>query len=644
MTFDINPEIHMWFGIALTFLTFVSFAREKWPLEITAVVLLSVLLLFGNLFPLLDETGDNMLNAKTLLVGFANPSLVAVIALLVIGQALVQTAVLTPITNKFLRLKDRMAILGLISIFFLVVTVSAFMNNTPLVIIAIPILQALGSRIGISSAKLMMPLSFVAILGGMTTLVGSSTNMLVSTALNDLGYEEFSFFDFTIPGAMLAGVGIVYVCFVMPYLLTDRSSMSKDLKEENKEFIAELDIHEDSKLIGDTFTEDHFEKLPEISVKMVQRDGVLILPPFEDYEIAAKDILIVAATKETLFDLLAIHPGFLLSEKEKSNIRSKSIGADMLTSAMDDMSEDSVPEDNQTEKIEEPDTTGEKSRVLLEIMITPNSRLVDRSVAQIDFEKNYHCMVLGIERQSNVVRRRVHQMRIESGDVMLVAGDRDDLRQLNDSKDIIVLAGTRMEIPETEKAPHAGIIFLTTIICAATGILPIAVAAVVGAVSMLVFGCLNVRQMVRAFDRKIFFLVGSALALGSTLQSTGGATYLANLLLELEIIQDPFMAASLLFIIVAIATNLLTNNACAILFTPIAVNLALQIGVDPMIFATTVVFAANCSFASPIGYQTNLLVMGPGHYKFNDFVKAGIPLVIVIWIAYCFLAKFYYHL
>ncbi len=632
MSFLIDPTIHMWFAISLTIVAFYLFASEKWPLEVTSVVLLAVLLLFGQIFPLPNDMGLNQLSAKNLLLGFANPSLIAVLALLVVGQAMVQTAALTPVTRLFLRMRDNWAKIGALIIFMFVLIFSAFMNNTPLVIIAIPVMQALAIKMKMSNSSIMIPLSYVAILGGMTTLVGSSTNMLVSTALSDLGYENFSFFEFTVPGAMLAAVGAFYTLVILPKFLPKRHSMAENLQGEDKDkkFIAEMTIADGSKFINQKCEGDHLPNWPDIELRLVHRNHSLIVPPFDDYIIQEGDVMIVAATKETLMDMLATQPGYLLSDKEGlSQKNSKDLNSrEDDNVAVADSESDEAP-----------------SHALVEFMIKPASRLLDQSIEEIDFQENFDCVVLGIQRHSKVIRRRLGQMRLQAGDVLLVAADNDSIRKIRqDTQDIIVLSGTRRDIPVGHKARYAGIIFIATILMAAFGILPIPVAAVTGAVAMLLTGCLNVRQTMRAFDRKIFFLVGSALALGTTLQVTGGATYLASLILGLPIAQDAFYAAALLFIVVAIATNLLSNNACAVLFTPVAVNLAIELGQDPFVFAMIVVFAANCSFASPIGYQTNLLVMGPGHYQFKDFMKAGIPLVIVIWLAYCLVAKYYFGL
>tara|TARA_B100000686_G_scaffold300180_1_gene334518 strand:+ start:4512 stop:6404 length:1893 start_codon:yes stop_codon:yes gene_type:complete len=628
MEFLIDPAFHTWFGILMTVVAFYLFSSDRWPLEVGSVVLLATLMLVGQIFPLMNEDGENLISATSLLAGFSNPSLIAVLALLVIGAALIQTAALTPVTRILLLMKPSLAIIGLVAIFLFVLVVSAFMNNTPLVIIAIPVLQALSARLHINDSRIMIPLSFIAILGGMTTLVGSSTNLLVSTALVDLGYPEFSFFQFTLPGAMLAGVGVVYVAFVLPFILPKRASLAEGLHNSEETFVAELDISNDSSLIGtDVDAEGTIQKLPSVTVRMVQRGGGLILPPFDDYTVQASDIMIVATTRKGMMDVLSSHPGFLLSTEGR---RTQDVEAEE-TELQEDLRKSAESREDMNE-----------ARVLCEVMIPPGSEYIDQSVGQLDLAGKMDCIVLGIQRRASVVRRRVHQMRLEAGDVMLVAGLQSAIYALRDNPEMIVLAGSRKDIPVKEKSAAALLIFITTILLASFGIFSITVAAVTGAVAMVLARCLTIPQVMRAFDQKIYFLVGSALALGAFLQVSGGAMMIANSLLSLPAMNDPLVAASTLFILIAIATNLLTNNACAVLFTPIAINLALEVGVDPMMFAMTVVFAANCSFASPIGYQTNLLVMGPGHYKFKDFIVAGVPLVLIMWGAYTIMVKYYF--
>ena len=604
-----------------------AFVREKFPLEVTSVFIMTILLLYGQIFSIVDENQNNLLDPETILSGFANPSLIAVLALLVMGQAMIHTDSLRFLTNLFVFRNKKFAWLSVLAILVFVMVLSAFMNNTPLVIIAIPVMQAVLHSVGTPASRMMMPLSFVAILGGMVTLVGSSTNLLVSSSMVEVGYAPLGFFDFAIPGAILASVGFVYVVLVVPRFLPNRASIKEELVGDETEFVAELDIAEDSKLVGEECVDGHFLALKDMNVKLIQRGGHLILPPFEGHRIHSGDILIVAATRETLGSLLMQYPGFLLSEEEAEII-------------------DGENSDGESSTLQNAET-----RVLAKIMITPASRMVDMSIDHVSFHKRFGAIVLGIQRRARVVRRRLGRIRLEAGDVLLIAGKHNRINNIRRNPDFIVLSGSKKDLPVPGKAPIAIFIFLATISSAAIGFLSIPVAAFTGAVAMIGVGCLNIRQATRAIDRKIFLLVGSMLALGVALQVTGGANYIADLILHSPFSHSPLLLLSLLFIIVAITTNVLTNNACAILFTPIALNLAEQIEAPPnlefdlsYIFAVTVVFAANCSFASPIGYQTNLLVMGPGQYKFRDFIKAGVPLVLVIWVAYIFVAKYYFGL
>lgn len=631
-SFAVNTDFHMWFMLALTGVAVFLFVREKVSLEITSISLLTVLLLYGQIFDISGADGHGGLDPKTLLAGFSNPSLIAVLALLVMGQAMIHTDSLRFLTNLFVFTSKRLAWLSLLCVFAFVCSVSAVMNNTPLVIIAIPIVQALASASKIPAGRVMMPLSFVAILGGMTTLVGSSTNLLVSSTMVEFGYAPLGFFDFFVPGAILASIGFLYVMFIVPNILPKRQSITDELVGNEREFVAELDIAEDSKLIGSECVEGKFAELKDMNVKLIQRAGQLILPPFEGYKIQGGDILIVATTRQTLGEWLSKYPGFLLSEEE----------AEVIEGGVKD--EDG---DEASASIKSAET-----RVLAKIMITPASRMIDMSLDNIHFHKQFGAIVLGIQRRARVVRRRLGRIRLEAGDVLLIAGKNSVVNNLRNNPDFIVLSGSKRDLPAPAKAPIAIGVFLLTIISAALSIVPIPVAAFSGAALMIATGCLNIRQATRAIDRKIFLLVGSMLALGNALQVTGGADFIAQTILDAPFAQTPLIMVSLLFLIVAFTTNILTNNACAILFTPIALNLAdhfdghVLSGAHDLsfVFAVTVVFAANCSFASPIGYQTNLLVMGPGQYKFRDFVKAGVPLVLLLWVTYIGIAKYYFGL
>lgn len=618
----LDPSFHMWYVFGLTLFSIWAFASEKLSIEVTCFSILTGLLLFGQFFALDDPNGRNTLDSYHLLAGFANPSLIAVLALLVMGQGMIQTDALRPISRFFLTDNRTWAWVSFFFILVFTMIVSAFLNNTPVVIIAIPILQQLAKSLGVCESRVMMPLSYAAILGGMTTLIGSSTNLLVSSSMVELGYDELNLLDFWVPGGIFACVGLVYVVVVLPRLLPDRSSLTQQLmnsKGAEKEFVAELDIAPDSVLIGMECQDGKFVNLSDLNVKLIQRSGHLILPPFEGYQIEANDIMIVSSTRSGLTELLAKFPGFLLEDD-----------GDKLASLSED-----------EEKTSDMEIIAKQSRVLAEVMISPNSRLVEMSLEQAGLGR-YGAVVLGIQRRARVVRRRLGRIRLEAGDVLLIAGSHNSIEGLRGSQDLIVLSGSKVELPVLKKAKIASIIFVLTIGSAAAGILSIPAAAITGAALMIATQCLNIRQATRSIDRKIFLLVGTMLALGAALDATRGTQFMAEQFLRLPFENMPIVFASLLFIIVAFLTNVLSNNACAILFTPVALNMALDLGQDPFFFALTIIFAANCSFASPIGYKTNLLVMGPGNYRYRDFMRAGIPLVLVMWVAYIALAQWYF--
>ena len=523
------------------------------------------------------------------------------------GQALVQTGALASATRLYRHVSRRRAV-ALVGSLGGVMGTSALLNNTPVVVMFIPIMQAVAHRLHASVSHLMMPLSFAAILGGMTTLIGSSTNMLVSSALVDLGHAPLGLFDMTTIGLALAAVGTLYVVFILPRLLPVRSDMAGDLLNNGKQFIAEITVDAGGRLDGAESIAGQFRVLPDVTVRLIQRGETSLLPPYDHVTLQPGDILIVAATRQALTDAL---PRFS--------------GAEVIGKGDDD-------DDRAARR--------PGDRVFAEVMIAPASRMIDQTIDMIGFRRRFGCLVFGIQRRGRMSRRRVGDIRLEAGDVLLLAGTWANIDRLSTNPDLLLMARSRREMPHLQRAPHAMVIFLGAVAVAALEILPISVAAIAGAILHIVTGCLNLRQAIRALDRTIFILVGATLALGSAMQATGASTLVAHGFIDLVGTSDPHVTLIALFAIVAVATNVISNNACAILFTPIAVDLAMRLDFAPMAAAITVLLAANCSFATPIGYQTNLLVMGPGHYRFIDYVRGGGPLAVLIWATFAVTAPF----
>ncbi|MDJ0896994.1 MAG: SLC13 family permease [Alphaproteobacteria bacterium] len=617
---------------ALIIAALVFYAIDRIPMELTSLGVICALLLFFNAFPITDEHGRLLVTSFDLLSGFANPALFAVLSLLVIGEGLIRTGVLTRGAQMLLPIAASRPVASTALALVMVVAISAFMNNIPVVVIAIPMMQLLARHQGRSTSSLMMPLSFAAILGGMTTLIGSSTNLLISQELQLLGEEPLGFFSFTIPGLVLAGTGFFYVLYVAPWVLPDRASMARALiggsasraaggdddgPLAGRQFVVQITVREGSRLIGQKSVGGFFPRLRDLTVLMLQRGERSQVPPFEDVEIRAGDVLMVAASRAALEDSFGGEPNLLHVD----------IAAPTEAAA--------GPQG---------DRWLEGKQVFAEVMVTPTSRMIGRSLELIGFRYQYGCIVCGIQRRARMIRQRLSEIRLEAGDVLLIQGQREDINALRTSPDVLLIEWTARDLPLRAYAKRALAIFLAVVGCAATGLVPIAIIALTGAVAMVAFGVLNMRQAARAVDQKILLMIPAALGLSQAMEATGGAHFIAMSVLQAIGELGPTAILSAMFAVIALLTNVMSNQATAVLFTPIAVQLARELGVDPMVFAIGVVFAANCSFASPVGYQTNLLVMAPGHYKFTDFPRAGLPLIAILWAVFTLFVPWWYGL
>ena len=337
----------------------------------------------------------------------------------------------------------------------------------------------------------------------------------------------------------------------------------------------------------------------------------MLLPPFE-HALKENDILIVAATRKSLSNLLTSSPEYLKGMLNITGFQKNQKDGDY-----------------------------NQPIVISEAVIAPSSRMIGRNIEQIGFRRQTGCLVLGIQRRSRMIRKSMLDIRLEAGDILLLFGYESEIIELRDNRDLLLLDWSTKELPDVRKSILAQLIFIGTVACAATGFLPIEIAALSGAIGMIASGCLNIRQAVRALDMRIFLLIGAAFAMGLALEKTGGAEYIGLTVVNtFQPYGDQILLSSVFFII-AILTNIISNSAAALLFAPIGLAISQQTGIDPISIVLTVIFATNCSFATPIAYQTNLLVMGPGHYKFSDFALFGIPLIFILWLSFSLLSPYF---
>lgn len=611
-----NPHMWVTFGIILG--AIVLFANDRIPIELTSIGVVAVLLIFFHVFPVLGDNKQNLLSATEILKGFANPVLFAIMSLLVIGQGLYNTGALEGPANLIARLGKVGPWLAFAVAFIIAGAVSAIMNNTPVVVIFIPIITAVASNMGLNASRALMPLSFICILGGMTTLIGSSANLIAATIAEQNDVPKIGFFDFTIPGLFLAGIGAIYVIFILPHLMkTDDEEHDAHRTEGGKQFIAQIPLDENHPWIGYKSSAGFFPDLKDITIRMVERGGRTFVPPFDDVELDSGDVVVLAATRKVLSDSL------------QQRVR------DQVKTDEDDLQTDGTAEKK----------NGRRAGLSIsEAVVAPASRLIGAHIDPEIIHAETGMDFIGIQRRSRMGRGAIGDIRLEAGDVILLIGSRDDIKRLRANRNLLLLEWLTEELPQTHHSVHALFIFALTIWVAATGMLPIALAALAGAVAMIAAGCLNVRQASRAIDGRVFLLIGTAFALAAPLQITGGAQFVAAQVVDTFSGLGPAALLSAFFLLTAILTNFLSNAATAALMAPIAVSAAREIGADPTPFVYGLIFALNCSFATPIAYQTNLIVMGPGNYSFRDFLRGGLPLIFLIWIAYSLFAPFYFDL
>jgi len=604
-------SLHVWVTYLFILVSVIGYSLERWPIEAVAAASLSAFLLFFALFPYRDAAGFAVTSGD-LLAGFANPALITVLALLIVGQGLFATDAMARPTQLLSRIGGT-AGAGAIAVVLLTAAVlSAFLNNTPVVVIFIPILTMLATQRGISPSRVFMPLSFLSILGGVTTLIGSSTNLLVAGVAARSGIT-LDFFDFTIPGLAIALVGGIYVIKVMPRILTPRDGpQGRVVDAGGKQFLGEIDITEEHAFVGSTARAGLFTDLGDLMPRMILRDDETFLPPFDGVSLQPGDRLIVTATRRAFSKALAAGNLTIKTlDPSGSSAEQRKIGPDM---------------------------------VMAEAVVAPGSRYAGRTMQFSGLRTQFGITLFGLQRKSRMARSVLSEIRLEPGDTLLLCGREAAISSLKGNHDLLLLEYSAQAIPQSTKAKLAVAIFLGIIAGSATGLLPIDVLAVTGAVLMVATGCLTVGEAARSVDRSIFMLVGAAIAAATALERTGGAAMIAEGTVAALDGQSPTIILSALFLVIAIMTNFLSNNATAVLFTPIALDIANRLGAPPQAFLACVIFAANASFATPIGYQTNLMVMGPGRYRFVDFAKAGVPLVILVWLTFSIVGPWYYSL
>ena len=481
---------------------------------------------------------------------------------------------------------------------------SAFMNNTPIIVLLMPILVGVSLRTKFPVSNVMMPMGFAAIIGGMSTTIGTSTNLLVVGLARDTGIRDFSMFDFMLPVAIVGGVGILFLWLIAPRLLPERTPPLSDTSP--RIFNSQLLINEDGFAAGKELSEIMSETNGEIRIEKIQRNENLVLSPFPSVIVLPGDRLFVKDTSENLKHF------------------EETLGATLFS-----LSDPDHPIDDET-------PINEEGQQLAEVVVTRGSPLHYQSLDGVNFGNKYGLIALAIHQArtpDSETTGDLNKVRLRAGDVILVQGTKEAIETLRDSGKMLVLDGAK-DLPQTHKSKRALTVLGSVIILAALGFLPISVSALIGVGFLLLLGCISWSDAAKALSTKIIMIIVASLALGKALVVTNMASYLAASFatavggLPIPIILSLFM------LVMSIMTNIVSNNAAAVIGTPIAIGIAQQLQVDPEPFILAVLFGANMSYATPFGYQSNLLILSAGGYKFSDFLKIGIPLIFIMWIGF----------
>ena len=570
------------FVLVLLGIVFLSFLKEFYPPEVTALGASAALLATG-----IIETRD-------FLTVFSSSAPITIAMMFIISAALERTGVLSTL-GDFLKRQARGSYFRTMLLMMIgTMGASAFMNNTPVVVLLTPIMISMAASVGVAPSRILIPLSYSAIFGGTLTLVGTSTNILMSGVARDGGQPVITMFEMTVPGLIFAAVGVAYMVLAGRFLLPDRSSLAALLGQENKrKFMARLLIPTNSAYVGKKLADlplgsEHTRVLDVIRGEISMRRAL------DELLLAPGDRIVVKTDT-----------GEILGLKENGQIEFRDIA------------------DRGFEPV-----TAEQT-VTMEASIGPESHLIGRALSSLQLRRTYGIYVMAVHRNDSNISDRIDNIRLKFADTLLLDGPPEGLQRLMEDGGIINLSAPSERPMRRRRAPIAIGTILGVMGLAALNVMPIAGLAVIGAVVVMMTRCVDPEDAFDAIDWRILFLIFGMLGLSMGLEATGTAHLIVETVVNAVGSIGPLAILAAVYVITSALTEMVSNNAVAVLIGPIAIGLAVELGFDPRPFIMAVMFAASASFATPIGYQTNTFVYSAGGYKFSDFLKVGLPLNVI---------------
>ena len=584
-----TPDIILVLG--LLFFGFIMFVTEMFSIDVTAMILLTILFTLGYLTP------------AEALSGFSNPAVITIAFLFIISKALQKTRILEYLIIRVRRLADRSILLGRAVYLFTIGVASAVVNNTAIVAIFMPVSIRLAQKYKMSPSKMLIPLSYSAILGGTLTLVGTSTNLLVNSIyIETPGVEPMGMFEFMRYGLILMAVGLLYILFIAPMILPSRTSTSSLTKSYRLGgYLTEMKITAESPLNGKTCLERGINKNYDVMVLDILRDGKMITNMIRLTRLREGDILFVRGTLENFLRMKEVEKVALLTDEKLTQ-----------------------------EELEQEDN------VVVECLITDKSDMVGKSLMTGNFRRRFGAFILAIRREGTIVREKIAHVILSAYDTLLIYGPENKINELSKTSEFVVLGEVDAELKKQRFWWMTIVVIIGTITLAALGFMPIVKSAMLGVVILLALRILTPQESYQSINWQVIILISALIPVGIVIQKTGTADWIAGFISSatrsVPIEWQPRVLLALIYFITIFLTEISSNAATAIIMTPISLAVAQQMGFDPRAFVFAVAFAASASFITPVGYQTNLMVYGPGGYKFSDYIRVGFPLALIFWI------------
>jgi len=589
-------DFSFWYTIIILLLMTVILVKEIFEPEI-AIFSALLLLVLGNI-----------INVKEALVGFSNGGMITVGVLFVVAEALKQTGVLNQLGSFFLGNNQKSISSKLIRFLFPVSTLSAFFNNTPIVAMLIPAIHSWAKKHDYSVSKFLIPLSYAAILGGLCTLIGTSTNLVVHGLMIESGIRGMSFFEISKVGAPIAFVGILIISALGHRILPDRKEPMIELGENTREFVVELKVESDYQHLGSTIEDADLRHLKGLFLFQIERKKQILAPVGPDEKILLGDRLFFTGLPTTIIELQKT-PGLSLIKDTKFDL--KNYNSDYLRT--------------------------------FEAVISPSSPLKGVNIRESNFRSRYNAVIIAIHRNGERIQKKIGDIILRTGDTLLILAKHDFLKKWYNSKDFNLVSESE-NIPSKPKSfsYFSLAVFILMILAMVFNVVPIVIATSSAAIILVFSKCISRSDAQKSIQWNVLVIIASAFGISRALDNSGVAQFLAE---RLILVVGTFGILGLLtgvYFMTSFYTEIITNNAAAALVFPIAIAMANQAGLDPRPFAITVAIGASASFATPLGYQTNLMVYGPGGYKFSDFLKIGLPMNILIGIMAITIIYFWY--